>query len=168
MSELRTLLSILRHLLERALGAARTSRREREPPRIQHVNGYAESSSYAAEQVVCGHYHPFVTQLSLGRTTNPELTHRADHSKAGHIRPDEKRCRTLSCLTATLHERLRESRNYAGAMTVADPDLPAIEKPVGFILGQCRCCLDVLRIRPNLRLSPSIRSEKIPPSERRQ
>src|ERR1700674_1239995 len=168
MAELYPLLSVRRHLLQRALGAARASRREGKSAGIQHVNGHAESSADASEQMVCRHLQSLVTQLGLCRAANPELAHRPDHAKTGHVRTDEKRCRALNRLTATLHERLGESRNHSGAMPITNPDLSAIETPVRPVLGQRRGSLDVLRVGADLGLSQRVGSEKISPSESRQ
>src|SRR3979409_2196522 len=102
MSELDPLLAVRGPLLERALGAASATPRERECPRIQHMNGYAESSADAAEQVVCWDLHPLVTQLSLCRATNTELADGADYTKAWHVGANEKRRHAPHSLSATV------------------------------------------------------------------
>src|ERR1700694_2151219 len=168
MAELHPLLAVRRHLLERALGAASASRRECEPPRIQHVNGYAESSANAAEQMVYRNLHAFVTQFGLCRAADSKLAHGADHAKTWHVGANEKRSHARYSLTATLDECLRKSRDHSSAVSVTDPDLPAIETPVRAVLGQCRGRLDVLSIGADIGLRQRIGSQEIAPGERRQ
>ena len=71
-----------------------------------------------------------VVQLRLRRAANAELAHRAGDAKARHVRANDERGRPLDALAAPLGRRLRERRDHAGAMAVADPLLAAVEDPV--------------------------------------
>src|SRR5689334_24019697 len=130
MSELNALLGISRHPLERCLGRAGAAGRERQSPRIQNVDGDTESAANRAEQMVSGNLETFVCELGLGRATNTKLVHGADDAKPGHIRPDDERSHARHIFSATPDSSLSESRDDAGAVSVADPDLSAIQPPV--------------------------------------
>src|SRR5258706_3105375 len=118
--------------------------------------------------MIGGNDHPFVAQLSLRRTPDAELVNGADDFEPGHVGPDEECRHAVHGFSMPVEERLRESRDHASAVAVADPDLPAVESLVRAILRQHRGRLDVLRVRSNLGLGQRISGEKITARQRRE
>ena len=82
-----------------------------------------------AQRVIGGNLETVIPQFRLRRAANAELFDSAYHAKTRHVGPNEKGCQALHALATTLHERLRESRDDAGAMPIADPDLLAVQSP---------------------------------------
>src|SRR5689334_24636016 len=115
MSELNALIGIGRHPLERCLGRASAAGRERQSPRIQNVDGDAESAANRTEQMVSGNLETFVCELGLRRATNAEFAHGAEDAKPGHVRPDDERSHARHIFSATPDSSLSESRDDAGA-----------------------------------------------------
>ena len=72
----------------------------------------------------------FEGELRLRRAANAELSHRADDLEARHVGANEKRSHALNALAPSLHKRLRKRRDHTGAMSVADPDLAAVQSPM--------------------------------------
>ena len=71
-------------------------------------------------------------------------------------------------LAVPLDLRLRERRDHAGAMAVADPVLAPVEDPLRAVVAQSRARHDVLRVGAGLRLGERVRGERLAAREHRE
>ena len=115
-----------------------------------------------------GNLEILVEQLRLCRSTNAELSDRAEDFEARHVGAKDECSRAHHGLTAPLDWRLREGRDHASAMRVADPDLVTVEHPLRAVFGKSRGRLDVLRVGASLGLRQRIGRERLTAREARE
>ena len=103
---------------------------ERQSSSVENVDGDGEALADRAEHVVRWDFQVLVCQRCLRRSANAELSESAGDVKAFHVRPNEECRRTLDLLAGSFRLRLREGRDDAGTVPVADPLFLAVENPV--------------------------------------